>query len=752
MTSSPAFAEDGRLQPRAETGLKYGTERSIGTGEMWVPLTQDHDSVLYADFRLMRDDGDNTEMNAGLGYRRMLSAPGAGPVIAGAHVWADRRRSETDHTYYQAAAGVEVLAEDWDVRANGYLPLSDENRIVTPNTGRTNPYMAGSGIFYDTSGIAVEEPQPGLDLEVGVRLPVFEQSIDSVRVYGGGYHFAGDRTDDVTGWRTRLVADISPTVAVGARFQRDDERGSQAFAEATIRFPFSAKKSFRDHGLRARMDESPERDVDIVTGSKIVDTGQRKPVLAAATGAQQRVLHVDNTAAAGGNGSAEQPFNTLKAAEAALQDHDVVYVHAGNGTTTGQDQGIVINKQGVSLIGSGTNFVYDSGRFSAQGASPGQGTLIAQKTTAPVIKNTEPTVDNFTGIGVYVTADKVHVAGLDFDVTSTGHNIFADNVNGAAWDSFTVSDITTRSLTGDRTGVRVQVMNNSTINTVNVARVVATGNQRGVNIASGTGAHVETIVLDDITASGAPLQGISVGAQQDGTIGSITIRRANTFDSVTGINISSQTFLSTPSRIAHVEIIDSRANNNGSNIVIQASANHIGSVVLRNVDASSNNAVTGTRGIVVSSQGANAIIESVTLDRATASDNRQYGLLVTANSNASINSMIVQNSSFKRNTFEGIYLNDDTSGTFNIDFGGGTAGSVGRNSITGNGTNNHATYRDMRLDLDGNAVDARNNWWGQNTGPITAPGTEQIINDTGACPANCGTANTAPALDHDPNL
>ena len=175
--------------------------------------------------------------------------------------------------------------------------------------------MVGTGIVIDTDGEIIEEPQHGFDLELGLELGQYFKPIkkhtDSFRIYGAGYYFDGEDTENVAGWRTRFTADITSDIQVGARFQRDDERGSQGFLEATIRFPFGQKKSYRKRGLYARLDESPERDIDIVTGEHVTDTGDRVAVLNKETGAAQEVLNVDNTAAGGGDGSAENPFNCL---------------------------------------------------------------------------------------------------------------------------------------------------------------------------------------------------------------------------------------------------------------------------------------------------------------------------------------------------------------------------------------------------------------------------------------------------------
>src|SRR5690606_20393387 len=192
-------------------------------------------------------------------------------------------------------------------------------------------------------------------------------------------------TENVTGWRTRVASDITEDVQLGARLQRDDERGSQGFLEATIRFPFGNKQSYKRHGLYARLDESPERDIDIVTAAAqpaVSGPAQTLPVLNASSGTAQRVLYVDNTAAGGGTGGKDDPFNSLAAAQAALAANDVVYVARGDGTTTNMDAGFAINRSGVSLIGEGSAFVYDGGKFTT-GSTDFPGLILKAAGLAP---------------------------------------------------------------------------------------------------------------------------------------------------------------------------------------------------------------------------------------------------------------------------------------------------------------------------------------------------------------------------------
>lgn len=489
LLSYPALADPAPvparkpLEARVETNWRYGDERSILMTEFWVPIAQNvqDGSVLYGDLRMMGDDLDNREFNLGLGYRDMVRTALLGEGIAGAHIWFDRRLTDRGSTFNQVTLGGEWLGEEFDILANGYLPLSDEERHFAPNASPQGPELAGTGIFVDTLGTVLEEPQAGLDLESGWQVPAFEDHTDSVRIYGGGYYFDGPNTESVVGWRTRLAADITSDIQVGARFQKDDERGSQGFLEATIRFPFGNKKSFRDEGIRARLDDSPERDIDIVTGDVVSDAGERVQVLNTATGAPQEVLHVDNMAAGGGDGSIENPFNTLADAQAAASAHSIIYVHRGNGTTAGQNAGIALNQTGQQLIGSGTHFTYDGTRFTAaNGAAVDPGSLIL----AAADPAGAPTITNAGGDGITVTADNINVAGITVD-GAAGSGIMVE-ANGAAASAQNVSISNISAINNTRHGVYIHGADGGAVSAKVQRAVTMANSQHGIAVYDDT--------------------------------------------------------------------------------------------------------------------------------------------------------------------------------------------------------------------------------------------------------------------------
>ena len=482
-----AYASEGSLKARVETNIRAGTERTILMTEAWVPLAQERDRVLYGDVRLMGDDGDNREWNFGLGYRG-LNAPG--DAVLGAHGWFDRRRSTRGSVFHQVAGGVEYLSSDLDVRLNGYIPFNEEERYTIAG-GSTTPYLADTGIFYDTNGLLVEKPLHGFDVEFSLPVKALEKTFDSFRVSAGGFVFSGDDVETLRGVRLRAAADVTSDLQIGARFETDNQRGAQAFAEATLRFPFGSKTSNRTLGLRSRLDESPERDIDVITSAKVaVAATQRNAVTSSFDGLEQRVFHVDNTAAAGGDGSLSNPFNTLAAANAAAnRPGDVIYLNRGDGTTAGQNQGVTLAHQGQALIGSGVDFIYDGTRFTAAGGTNFSGTLLRAATAAPVITN-------IGGDGVHIVAADALLAGIDVS-GAAGHGVSVFAGGGANLATVALHNLNISNSAGD--GLRVEAGGVGSFVDVTVANVIAASNRNGMRFY----AHTDASVSGAVEASSA---------------------------------------------------------------------------------------------------------------------------------------------------------------------------------------------------------------------------------------------------------
>lgn len=672
------------LLPRVDVGFQGGTERNILQTRAWVPLSQASDRVVYGDLRFSGDDDNNREQNLGVGYRQMR-----GDVVYGGHVWADRRTTDRGSTFYQTTLGAEAMGRNLEGRANVYIPLSKGKKYLTAPTGPATPYLAGTGVYVNTAGVVIEEPQMGIDLELGARLPFLENTVDSTRVYGGVYHFDSGKTENVSGWRTRLLLDVAPWLQVGGRYQHDGARGSQGFLEATFRF--GGKSSFRSQGLRARLDESAERDIDIVTSSAVVDSGIATPVVNAATGTQQRILHLDNMAAPGGDGSSERPFNTLAAAQAAIQDNDILYIRQGTQSTNGQNTGLTINKNGVSVIGSGSALVLDGAKLgTANGLLPSS--LVLIPAGAP------PSITNTGGTGIAVNGDNISIKGLIVDDPS-GVGITATNRTGLTVEDVTVFSAGSQGLRADYTAPGDYSLNinrsvfhanngsaifvNNTAGTVSATiennlirqntfsgvytfndgastRMTATirnnnsyANQRGFYSLTQNNANA-TIAITGNSATTNTMEGYFFESFSSGTRVNVT---ADQNISSSNLDRGNLVWAKTGSRIDYTSS-NGINNNNGSNgLWIEANGNN--SFVSGNITDSEynrNGSKNAQSGIVAISAGGNGPSHIINIERSNISSNGGAGF---SSSNGGTNtsvSVTLKNNTLNHNVSNGISI------------------------------------------------------------------------------------------------
>jgi hypothetical protein len=91
---------------------------TVGQGNLFLPLAQDCDSLLFADMRGLWTDGNAAEGNWGLAYRKITPSE----WIVGGYLFYDLRYSEFNNTFHQGTAGLELLNVNWGFRVNGYIP------------------------------------------------------------------------------------------------------------------------------------------------------------------------------------------------------------------------------------------------------------------------------------------------------------------------------------------------------------------------------------------------------------------------------------------------------------------------------------------------------------------------------------------------------------------------------------------------------------------------------------------------------
>ena len=353
--SPPAFAQDQKWSAWSEFGGAYKTDdASRGSVTLFAPLMQGPRDLLFVDARGKLFEDSAKEGNLALAYRTMLT----NGWNVGAWVGADVRGTALDNTFGQVSGGLEALSESFDVRLNGYGPISAP-QAAGLNTSFTQVVLSGPSIYMIGGQ---EVGLRGVDGEVGVRLPTQMFNLDSekieLRAYGGGFYFDHEAAlKEVAGPKARLELRINDVIAgmPGSRitaeyaYSHDRVRDHRHEIGARLRVPLGAPQTWtRYAGLSAqerRMMDGLQRDVDIV-----VVQSEAEPVEDALTNVDfDRVAYVNNggdingTATAAGANSLIITKGGTISGEQFLQDSQTLQSGASTIQVRGLRSGTVAN-------------------------------------------------------------------------------------------------------------------------------------------------------------------------------------------------------------------------------------------------------------------------------------------------------------------------------------------------------------------------------------------------------------------------
>lgn len=289
--AEPAPEPEPEPEPEPVWGMHFdliakpGDPRSLGGGDLFVPLWQREDRLVFADMRGLFSSRSTQELNLGLGYRQMYNER----WNLGSYLFADARRTAHDNTFFQANLGLEAISDAVEVRLNGYLPVINRTLDIEETVEEeAGPYASsvevdGAEIFMESERTVIETSTErrerayrGADGEIGVRLPLLREQRDmEVRAYAGGYYFRASDLQPVRGPRGRIEARIYEPANLGRggrvtffyQTQRDTARGgTQNYAGLRFRMPLQPSR--RDGGRMSpqerRMTDPVIRDPDIV--------------------------------------------------------------------------------------------------------------------------------------------------------------------------------------------------------------------------------------------------------------------------------------------------------------------------------------------------------------------------------------------------------------------------------------------------------------------------------------------------------
>jgi parallel beta-helix repeat protein len=324
----PKVLVNGGLRFQSEGG---GTPNTL-SGYIFVPLSQtDNGNVLFVDgFANLNFGGDSSDESFGastrLGYRWLNDDRS---WLLGANAGLDTTPYQGDYNW-QAGLGLEALNKNVEIRANGYIPLSNSNKETgrgysSANLSNNSLNLIGAYQDWITS-------YGGFDLEAGTPVARWEQG--GLWLYAGYYYLDSTVSNGpaTSGISARAEARIANNFAVGATYSYDDI--FQSKATGYIRYgsqpqtrDTAAEISRAEIDLLAQRGLPVEREIDVrisevrIQGTQIAQNPDTNNAW---------VIRCVGTNASGNNCE----YNSLAAAVRAGSS-DVILVADGNSTNLG---------------------------------------------------------------------------------------------------------------------------------------------------------------------------------------------------------------------------------------------------------------------------------------------------------------------------------------------------------------------------------------------------------------------------------
>jgi len=438
-------------------GSGVGYNEGYSTIETFISSSECffHSWIPYLEAKAHIFNNGNPAVNAGMGLRYL-----GDKVSYGMNGYYDYRKTNHYH-YNQVGVGFEIFGDFWSCNINGYLPVGSKrsNPFDRKFSGSSfdsilsNPFFRGHHLILGTGteGFSFRYKEEfafkGVDVLGTVR--VLDISKYAIDLSGGPYYYNGYSGTSSFGGKLELHSHITDYISLVGSMSYDSIFHLQGSGE--IRFTIAlGKKSLNLSRCSNKKGRLPKfLDHYLTNGATrseivVVDREEKKfgfpsteELLAInpLTGQPYIFWFVDNTSAS--DGTFESPFPTLEEAETASQEHDVIYVFAGDGTMLGLDTGLYL-KDFQRFFGAGMDHILPT--------TVGLVTIPAQGVGMPFIGGNEQ-IDP----GVIVAANQNEIAGLKIQ----------NELNGSVFQN---------------TGVYVGSKNNSSIhhNVFNIVDICST--------------------------------------------------------------------------------------------------------------------------------------------------------------------------------------------------------------------------------------------------------------------------------------
>lgn len=326
----------------------YGTQDGVfSLGGMKVFNMEGATAFLDGQGTLSDDFGGG--FNLGVGYRQLASlGTSFDPErIMGVGFWTDGQSSANDNFFAQLGFSLESLGEIYDLRLNGHFPLEREKNGDATLIDGGSQFYVGNNLFGASESFGVDTALDVLDGELAVRVADLE-----AWAFAGAYYLGGG-DDDTGGYRVGVRGYAVPDLAVSFAVTEDDIYDANFLFGITWFIGRTHKGNapcgtlldrFREPVLRNDFIAMTSRQETRASGNALTIAGTTDPV---------RIVHVDSGAAAGGDGTFENPYDAIADASGmgSSEVGDLILVHGGS--TFDGTSGRIALQENQRLLGEG---------------------------------------------------------------------------------------------------------------------------------------------------------------------------------------------------------------------------------------------------------------------------------------------------------------------------------------------------------------------------------------------------------------
>lgn len=562
-----------RIGGQFTTGPGVGYESSFGGIEGFVPFGQNPGQNLsFLEGRLLLST-DDARLGGNLVVAHRLYNAQSDRTFGG-YVAYDIRDTGR-RVFNQLGAGIETLGKDWDARINAYIPIGENRQqiaeIIVDNVSLSNPVFQSNFLSITRQqqrqiSRQYEVAMGGFDAEAGLKiLPLGETG--ELRGFAGFYYLDPPNQGSFVGGRARLEARPNDNLKVGLSLQTDSHFGTTAVLSVGATFPGTRPRGIRkENQVLARLGESIIRQPNIVVDEQSKSETLILPettilVSNPSTGQPWTFRHV-NLGIGTGNGTVENPTQSLGEALTFAQPNDLVYVQPG--TNSGIPAFTI--PDGVQVLSTGPIQQINTVEVGIiQLANSGNGVLPRVTGTVNLSNNTTLSgfeINSIEGSGILGTNinnatirdNVIRNSNLTNSLINVGQGIFLTNVTGkinianntlegnsenaiAINNNAGQADLTidTNTLSDNISGIRLQLLGTAQANTQITNNSISNSGNIGVLLGetAQTNLTINNNLINSPTSQGINFQAFD-NAQATVVVSNNTISNISGDGNVTG--------------------------------------------------------------------------------------------------------------------------------------------------------------------------------------------------------------------------